>query len=41
MSIAAYERSTEVSAYTSKYDSYLAGKAQLTELETQVLVVPR
>ena len=32
--IAAYERSTEVSQYTSKYDSYLEGKTQLTELES-------
>ena len=31
--IAAYERSAEVSPYTSKYDSYLEGKTQLTELE--------
>lgn len=31
--IATYERSTEVSSYTSKYDSYLPGKTQLTELE--------
>jgi len=31
--IAAYERSTEVSSYTSKYDSFLAGKTQLTDLE--------
>ena len=31
--IAAYERSSEVNPFTSKYDSYLAGKAELTELE--------
>jgi len=31
--IAAYERSTEVSSYTSKYDSYLAGESELTESE--------
>jgi cytochrome c peroxidase len=32
-SIAAYERSAEVSRYTSKYDAYLQGKAQLTAEE--------
>ena len=31
--IAAYERSTEVSSYTSKYDLYLAGESELTESE--------
>jgi cytochrome c peroxidase len=36
-SIAAYERSSEVSSFTSKYDFYLAGKTQLTELEAQGL----
>ncbi|MFH0897329.1 MAG: cytochrome c peroxidase, partial [Candidatus Bathyarchaeota archaeon] len=35
--IAAYERSSEVNPFTSKYDSYLAGKTQLTELEAQGL----
>lgn len=34
-SIAAYERSSEVSAYTSKYDHYLKGKAKLTGAETK------
>jgi cytochrome c peroxidase len=37
MSIAAYERSSEVSPFTSKYDAYLAGNAGLTELEAQGL----
>ncbi len=32
-SIAAYERSDEVNPFSSKYDSYLAGKTELTELE--------
>jgi cytochrome c peroxidase len=32
-SIAAYERSYEVSAFTSKYDSYLKGRAHLTTQE--------
>jgi cytochrome c peroxidase len=32
-SIAAYESSAEVSAYTSKYDKYLAGEATLTDQE--------
>jgi cytochrome c peroxidase len=32
-SISAYERSKEVSPFTSKYDYYLAGKARLTNLE--------
>jgi cytochrome c peroxidase len=31
--IAAYERSSEVNPYTSKYDYYLQGKAKLTGLE--------
>jgi cytochrome c peroxidase len=31
--IAAYERSTEVSAFTSKYDAWMAGKARLTGQE--------
>jgi cytochrome c peroxidase len=31
--IAAYERSTEVSAFTSKYDAFLVGKARLTGQE--------
>jgi cytochrome c peroxidase len=33
ISIAAYERSSEVSPFTSKYDAYLAGKTELTEME--------
>jgi len=32
-SIAAYERSSEVSQFSSKYDAYLAGQATLTEQE--------
>ncbi len=32
-SIAAYERSKEVSSFTSKYDDYLKGKAKLTQQE--------
>jgi len=32
-SIAAYERSSEVNPFTSKYDAYLAGKTSLTDLE--------
>jgi cytochrome c peroxidase len=32
-SIAAYERSVEVSPYTSKYDAFLQGRAELTEQE--------
>jgi cytochrome c peroxidase len=32
-SIAAYERSSEVTAFTSKYDYYLAGKVELTDQE--------
>jgi cytochrome c peroxidase len=36
-SIAAYERSPEISAFTSKYDAYLAGAAELTELEARGL----
>lgn len=32
-SIAAYERSTEVNPFTSKYDYYLAGEVELTEQE--------
>jgi cytochrome c peroxidase len=32
-SIAAYERSDEVSPFSSKYDSYLAGETELTEFE--------
>ena len=32
-SIAAFERSSTVSAYSSKYDAYLAGRATLTEAE--------
>lgn len=37
MSIAAYERSFEVSAFTSKYDAYLANKTELTQVEAQGL----
>jgi cytochrome c peroxidase len=36
-SIAAYERSAEVSAFTSKYDYYLNGEAKLTNLEKKGL----
>lgn len=35
--IAAYERSSEVSPFSSKYDYYLAGEAELTELELRGL----
>ena len=35
LSIAAYERSHEVSAYTSKYDAWMAGEAELTAKERQ------
>ncbi|HEY5167808.1 MAG TPA: cytochrome c peroxidase [Thermoleophilia bacterium] len=34
-SIAAFERSPEVSAFTSKYDAYLQGRARLTGRESQ------
>ena len=34
-SIAAYERSDEVTAFTSKYDYYLKGKAKLTQQENR------
>ena len=37
MSIAAYERSFEVSAFTSKYDAYLANKTELTQVQAQGL----
>jgi len=33
LSIAAYEASTEVNQFSSKYDAYLAGNAELTEQE--------
>jgi len=33
-SIAAYERSAEVNPYSSKFDAYLAGQAELTDQET-------
>jgi len=36
-SIAAYERSTEVNPFTSKYDYFLSGQATLTPLEQQGL----
>ena len=37
LSIAAYEASPESNAYTSKYDAYLAGAAELTKLEKKGL----
>lgn len=37
LSIAAYERSAEVSAYSSKYDAYLAKRATLTKQERKGL----
>jgi len=37
LSIAAYEASPEVNAFTSKYDAYLAGSADLNEQERQGL----
>jgi cytochrome c peroxidase len=39
MAVAAYERSSEVSPFTSKYDYYLAGKVQLTEQEMRGLAL--
>jgi cytochrome c peroxidase len=39
LSIAAYEASPEVSPFTSKYDYYLAGKAELTPLEARGLAL--
>jgi len=36
-SISAYERSTEVNPFTSKYDAYLAGNANLTGIEKKGL----
>jgi cytochrome c peroxidase len=36
-SIAAYERSTEVNPFSSKYDSYLKGEVQLSDLEAKGL----
>jgi cytochrome c peroxidase len=36
-SIAAYERSKEVNPFSSKYDSFLGGKAQLTDQEAEGL----
>jgi cytochrome c peroxidase len=38
-SIAAYERSSEVNPYTSKYDYYLKGQATLTEQEARGLAL--
>jgi cytochrome c peroxidase len=38
-SIAAYERSTEVNPFTSKYDYWLIGKARLSNLEAQGLAL--
>lgn len=37
LSVAAYEGSPEVNAYTSKYDAYLMGMAELTKLEKRGL----
>jgi cytochrome c peroxidase len=37
--LAAYEGSREVNAFSSKYDAYLAGRAQLTEVETEGLAL--
>ncbi len=37
ISIAAYERSTDVSSFTSRYDQYLAGTATLTNQEKEGL----
>ena len=39
LSIAAFERSQEVNPFSSKYDAYLAGKTELTELEALGLEV--
>jgi cytochrome c peroxidase len=39
LSIAAYEASSEVSAFTSKFDAYLAGRAQLTAQEKRGLAL--
>jgi len=39
MVIAAYEKSVDVSAFTSKYDSYLDGDAELTEVEAAGFVI--
>lgn len=39
LSVAAYEASTEVNAYSSKYDAVRAGKAQFTEQEALGLAV--
>jgi len=36
-SISAYEKSSEVNPFTSKYDYYLAGKVELTDLEASGL----
>ena len=33
LAVSAYERSREVSPFSSKYDAYLAGEAKLTKLE--------
>jgi cytochrome c peroxidase len=38
-SIAAYERSSEVNPFTSKYDYYLNGEAELTEQEAEGLAL--
>ncbi len=40
-SIAAYERSSEVSSFTSKFDSYIRGKASLTTEELRGLILFR
>jgi cytochrome c peroxidase len=39
LSIAAFENSPAVNQFSSKYDAYLAGKAQLTALETEGLAL--
>jgi cytochrome c peroxidase len=41
LSIAAYEDSTEVSAFSSKYDAYLRGEVKLTKLEKKGLAMFR
>ena len=39
LAIAAYEGSSEVNQFSSKYDAYLAGKAQLTDQEQEGLAL--
>ena len=41
VAIAGYEKSTEVNAFTSKYDLYMAGKAALTAQEQQGMMLFR